>query len=58
MHRAGAAQRRAAAELGAGQAQGVAQGPEDGRGGVDVERLVAAVDVQGGHGRGGIEGGR
>ena len=43
MHGAGAAQRRAATELGAGHAQRVAQGPEDGRGGVGVDRVLTAI---------------
>ena len=49
VHGAGAAQRRAAAELGAGHAQRVAQGPEDGGGGVGVDRVLAAVDVERAH---------
>ncbi len=47
VHRAGAAQRRAAAELGAGHAERVAQGPEDGGGGVGVDLPVLAVDAGG-----------
>ena len=43
VHGAGAAQRRAAAELGAGQPERVAQGPEDGRGGIGVDREIAVI---------------
>eukprot|EP01137_Pigoraptor_chileana_P003935 Opistho-2@44873 len=50
MHRAGAAQGRAAAELGPRQPQRIAQGPEDGGVGVGVDRVRAAVDVEGAHG--------
>ena len=46
VHGAGAAQGRAAAELGAGHVEVVAQGPEDGRGGIGVDLHVAPVDVQ------------
>jgi hypothetical protein len=51
MHRAGAAQRHAAAEFGAGHAQHVAQYPEERRISVDIDVMHLAVDVDGeGHG--------
>jgi len=49
VHGAGAAQGGAAAVLGAGQVQVVAQGPQDGHGGIGRDLQVAAVDVQGQH---------
>src|SRR5262245_6787954 len=51
MHGAGAAQRQAAAELGAGHAEHVAQHPEERRVAVDIDAVGAAVDFDGeGHG--------
>ena len=51
MHRAGAAERHAAAELRAGHAQHVAQHPEQRRVAVDIDAVRAAVDFDGeGHG--------
>ncbi len=47
--RAGAAQRRAAAVLGAGQLQVVTQDPQDRRGGIHVDRYGTAVYVELGH---------
>jgi hypothetical protein len=49
VHGAGAAQGGAAAELGAGHVQVVAQRPQDGRGGIGVDLGVAPVDVQSDH---------
>ena len=46
VHRAGAAQRHAAAELGAAEAERVAQHPQERRVGVHVDRGVAAVEVE------------
>ena len=51
VHGAGAAQRRAATELGARQAQGVPQRPQDGCVGVDIDGAGAAVDIECGHGK-------
>ncbi|MNF73831.1 hypothetical protein D3C84_558450 [compost metagenome] len=47
MHGAGAAERHAAAELGAGHAQHVAQDPKQRRVGVDVDAVLSAIDLQG-----------
>ena len=44
MHGAGAAQRGAAAELGAGHAEYVAQHPEQRRVVIDIDPMVGAVD--------------
>src|SRR5262245_5690445 len=50
MHRAGTAQRHAAAELGAGHAEHVAQHPQERGVAVDVDRPVDAIDPnRGGH---------
>src|SRR5882672_1948323 len=49
VHRAGAAQRHAAAVFGAGHVEVVAQDPEEGRYRYGVHRHSFAVDVQGGH---------
>src|SRR5262245_63037731 len=46
MHRASAAERLPAAELGAGHAEHVAQYPQERRVAVDVDALNAAVDFQ------------
>jgi hypothetical protein len=46
MHRARAALRDAAAELGAGQADVVAQDPEQRRHGIGVDLVRLAVDVE------------
>src|SRR2546425_137971 len=51
MHRAGSAQRRAAAELGAGQSDDVAQYPEQGHVRGYVHRVRLAVDPQSDHDR-------
>jgi hypothetical protein len=51
MHRAGAALRDAAAVFGAGQADVLADRPEQGRAVVDVDVVVLAVDVETGHSR-------
>src|SRR2546425_12668731 len=51
MHRAGSAQRRAAAELGAGQSDHVAQYPEQGHVRGYVHRVRLAVDPQSDHDR-------
>src|SRR5882724_9863197 len=49
VHRAGAAQRHAAAVFGAGHVEVVAQNPKEGRVRIGVHRHSFAVDVQGGH---------
>jgi hypothetical protein len=46
MHGAGATQRHAAAELGAGHAQYVAQHPQQRRVAIDVDAVHLAVDLQ------------
>ncbi|MNT15419.1 hypothetical protein D3C72_1504710 [compost metagenome] len=49
VHRASPAQSLAAAKLGAGHAQRVAQGPEDGGGFIGIHSRIFAIDVEGGH---------
>ena len=47
MHRAGAAERHAAAELGAGHAEHVAQHPQERRVAVDIDAMGGSVDFNG-----------
>ena len=50
VHGTGTAQCRTAAKLGAGQAQGVTQGPEHGRGRIGIYLVFFAIDIQCSHG--------